>query len=80
MGKVNKSPEELRSPIIFFAISTPISPPNKPPIIVLELRMSMIDFSFITSKGFSKSPTTLEPKYAPAAAPMIMDKRLLSPM
>ena len=35
-GRVNKSPEEFTSPIIFLQISTPTSPPNNPPIIDLS--------------------------------------------
>ena len=77
IGKVNKSPEECLSLIIFFEVSTPINPPNSPPIIdfVLSNRNILLVVSVI--KGFSKKPTSLEPTNAPKIAPSIIESLFL---
>ena len=80
MGNTNKSPEDWVSPIIFFANSTPINPPNNPPIMVLVLS-NAIRFSGENSiTGFSKKPTNRDPIKAPSAAPRMIDSRLLDEM
>lgn len=76
IGRVNKSPEECFSLIFHFAISTPSSPPNNPPMIVLTF-ISCRTFTFEKfAVGFSSTPTSLEPTSAPSAAPKMIARRL----
>lgn len=53
----------------FLEISTPKSPPNNPPIIVLEFKRVNKAEILKVKIGFSKKATILEPKKAPIAAP-----------
>lgn len=80
MGNVNKSPEDCFSLMLFFASSTPKSPPNKPPIIVLVLNKFSREETSEGNMGFSKNPTMREPRKAPIAAPKIMDNRFIETM
>ena len=73
MGKVNRSPEDCFSWIIFFENSTPINPPNNPPIIDFVLSNCNMLMEFIEINGFSKNPTSLEPIKAPTMAPSMIE-------
>ncbi len=77
IGKVNKSPEERFSLIIFFEVSTPINPPKRPPMIdfVFSKRSTLLALNVI--KGFSRKPISLEPINAPAIAPRIIESLFL---
>ena len=77
IGKVNKSPEECLSLIIFFEVSTPINPPNSPPMMdfVLSKRNILLVVSVII--GFSEKPISLEPTNAPKIAPSIIESLFL---
>lgn len=76
MGKVNKSPDEFLSPIIFFAISTPINPPNSPPIIDFTFSIWSKVTSEVSKNGYSKNPMIREPIKAPKVAPIMIDSLL----
>lgn len=77
IGKVNKSPEDCFSLIIFFDTSTPIKPPNNPPIMDFVLSKSNMFSDEKSIIGFSKKPISLEPTNEPIIAPKIIESRLL---
>lgn len=70
-GGVKRSPDELVSPMLFLATSTPMSPPKSPPIIVLTLK-SVSQWVDEILTGFSSHPITREPMNAPIAAPSMI--------
>ena len=73
---IARSPEDCGSLSFHFVSSTPMSPPNNPPMIVFKLRSSNSVTLLKSTMGFSRNPTMRDPINAPMAAPRMMESLL----